>query len=369
MEKETVKNLEELKEAMKIPAGGVDFVYESSAIFDKNKKGFVIFEVVSGLHYFRLVRDDDLQVHFFHSSHGTGTRVASVDLSEHELAQLAIFSFQWSPDNVSLWVVPGIPGTKGEFIKSDGRPSDMQYKVGLDGNVYAYSNNEFLKIDLFKSGKPILIPTAYEAWKNTINAIELLDSAALKKTYEFEIVSTNLILSMLVTGFEVYTKRRFTELEQEGVAPDMDGIIKSFYSKKERDNGIKSILSEEAREEKETLNKFIVSKGVINFQNFDKCKLAYNKGYSLKFGDLEISQETIVKVQTYIKLRHQIIHVSPYLHVLNQARVHKEDPIFANKQTALDAIKHFKEFIHALHNQTLSFKLESNGIKKVFNPE
>ena len=161
---------------------------------------------------------------------------------------------------------------------------------------------------------------------------------------------------MLVTGFEAYSKKRFLELEQEGIAPKNDAIIKDFYPKKEREAGIQQLLEEEASEAGVSLLQHIVSRNTINFQNYDNCKRAFNKGYGIKFGELGATNETLGSIQSYIRYRHKIVHTSPVIGFLNQEHVPPQEPVFSNKQTASHAAGCFSVFIDLLHNKTLSLR-------------
>ena len=147
---------------------------------------------------------------------------------------------------------------------------------------------------------------------------------------------------MLVTGFETYCKRRFIEIEDEGIHPDFDGLVAKLT---------KSPMEREAIVQEST------SKGIsptcelaeerIDFQNYDRCKVAFNKGYGIKFGqDLSVSNTLLEEIQRLIKFRHRIVHISPLLNVLN-------DPIAPNRDYAEKAIKTFNDFIQGLHAATL----------------
>jgi len=73
--------IEQIREAIKRPEGTMRFTYTSEQdLFDQKIPGGIIFDLVSGGHYFRLERTDNLEISFYHSSPGTGTRVATVDL-------------------------------------------------------------------------------------------------------------------------------------------------------------------------------------------------------------------------------------------------------------------------------------------------
>lgn len=83
-----------LKEGMRSPQGScsVRITFEQN-IYDKNELGRIIFENVAGKHYFRLERTNDLKIKFFHSSPGTGTRLAVVDISKSTPSLQVMFAF------------------------------------------------------------------------------------------------------------------------------------------------------------------------------------------------------------------------------------------------------------------------------------
>jgi len=95
---------------------------------------------------------------------------------------------------------------------------------------------------------------------------------------------------------------------------------------------------------------------VFNFQNYQKCKLAYNKAYQIRFGDLGLQSSTLEKINKFIIYRHRIIHVSALLGMLNQAEVPPEEPVFPKKELASEAIREFDNFIERLHEATLKLR-------------
>ena len=159
---------------------------------------------------------------------------------------------------------------------------------------------------------------------------------------------SNLTISILLTGFEAYCKTRFLELEQEGIKPDMAALVSEFFSEKERD-----VIASEAEANHVSFLQKIIEKRRINFQNYKKCKRAYNKAYGLKFGEIGIASNDLEFLQRLIKYRHRIVHVSPLLGMLNQPEVPPEEPVFSNKKLGNDALKCFNIFITKLHNATL----------------
>ncbi len=346
----------QIQEAMLRPEGTFEFIYQSPDLFNKGKPGGIIMEIPSGQHLFRLERDNDLYIHFFHSAPGTGTRVATIDLNKLSPASKVYMAFSWTPNEIVLSVGPQIPG--GEFVSATGVASQRQFRLGKDGCVYQIGDQgvEVMSVRIYQAGQSIILPTAKEAWDETVKAIEVLATGQSTEGYIYEVVATNLTLAILVTGFEVYTKKRFLELEQEGLAPDTAAIIETFYPKKEREAGINALLESEAQDAGVSVLQYIVDRDAINFQSYNNCKRAFNKGYGIKFGNLGCSSNTLESLQSYIRYRHRIIHVSPSLGMLNQEKVPPEEPVFSKKETAEKAKERFNEFIEALHNATLSLR-------------
>jgi len=343
----------EIQEAICRPEGTFTLNYESPDLFDKDKPGGVILEIPSGQHLFRLERDNSLCVHFYHSSPGTGTRVATVDLKNLPAAPVVFLAFSWTPSETKLHVGPKTP--EAELVSVTGVASQRKFRVGKDGKVYQIGDNgvEVMGVNFYQAGQPIILPTAKDAWEETVKAIEVLSTGESKEGYIFEAVVTNLSLAILVTGFETYSKKRFLELEQEGLAPNTSSVIDAFYAKQEREAGIATVLESEAEDAGTTVLQHVVSRGTINFQNYSNCKRAFNKAYGIKFGSLGLSSDTLKNLQSFIRYRHRIIHVSPSIGMLNQENVPPEVPVFPKKETAENATKCFSEFIEALHKSTL----------------
>ena len=185
----------------------------------------------------------------------------------------------------------------------------------------------------------------------------MLSTGASSEGFQYEIVQTNLVISMLVTGFETYTKGRFKEIEAEGVVPNDDALIDETCSKREREKGIQALLLRDAEEEGKSLLAHVAD-SKINFQNFDRCKSAYNKAYGIRFGEIPQAKEEIESVREFIGYRHKIIHVSPLLAMLAKPgdEAGSKNVVFAKAETATRARKSFDAFINALHNATLQLR-------------
>jgi len=348
--------LQQMRQAICRPEGTFIFTYHSPELFNKDKLGGILFEIPSGQHIFRLERDNDLFIHFYHSSPGTGTRVATIDLNILTPATSVFIALSWTPADIKLHIGPKVPGAA--LASATGVASKKQFRVGEDGAVYQVGDHgtEVMGMRFYRAGQPVLIPTAKEAWDETVKAIEILATGTSPDGYIFEVVTTNLSLAMLVTGFETYAKKRFLELEQEGLRPNVEAVVESFFTNREKDAGIFTFIESEAKDAGVSILNNIVARETINFQSYKCCKLAFNKAYGLKFGDLVLASNVLKNVQSYIRYRHKIIHVSPLLGMLNQDKVPSEGPIFSNKETAKNAKKCFFEFIEALHRATLALR-------------
>jgi len=342
-----------LQKVMCRPEGTVDIKYTCPDLFDKEKSGGIIFEIPSGEHLFRLERDNALCINFYHFSPGTGTRVATIDLNNLPPVPSVYLAFEWTPDGIKLYV-----GAGSKFVSATGIVSKKQFRIGKDGHVYKIGDHgvEVKGLTFYQAGQPIITPTAKEAWGEILHAIDILATGQSTKGYAYEIVLTNLTISILVTGFEAYMKKRFLEIEKEGIAPDTDAIIKAFYPKEEREKGIDASLESEAKTANVSVLQYIVNRNTINFQNYKDCKRAYNKGYGIKFGHIGLSSKKLEALQSYIGYRHKIIHISPSLGVLNKERVPPDEPVFPKKETAQMAKDCFEEFIKLHHKGTLALR-------------
>ncbi len=177
-----------------------------------------------------------------------------------------------------------------------------------------------------------------------------------EKDYAFRSIATNLTFVMLITGFETYCQKRFLELEKEGIAPNIEALVMTIYPKRDRDADILKVLKQDAADNHQTVAAEIVSRGAINFQNYDSAKRAFNKTYGLRFGDIGLPSEILDSIQHFIRYRHRIIHVSPLIGILNQPDVPPEEPVFPTVELARKAAGEFDAFVSAVHNQSLTLR-------------
>ena len=346
--------LEEIKKQLRRPRGTVTFNYTSEQLFDPEIGFGIILQIVSGSHLFRIERDNQMIIRFFHSSPGTGTRVAEIDLKSIHPAATVFMVFTWEPENITFGLGPKTEG--GQLVQVNGQYSLRQFRIGTDGSIFQIGDNgvDVMGTRVFIGGRPVLVPTALENWGEVISAVKVLLQGTSNAGYIFDVAICNTVLIMLVTGFESYCKGRFIELEQEGVIPNIGMLISSFFSLRQRKNGFVDTIKEDAQQESESFIEYVVDRrSIINFQDYDNAKKAFNKVYRIKFGELGISSQELEHLQNLIHFRHLIVHISPLLTILNQPIVHPNKPVFANRELAVSSIILFDTFIKTLHQSTL----------------
>lgn len=350
------EKLREIQEAMQCPEGTLFFSYFSDDLFNTDKRGGRIWELFAGQHFFLIERTDDLLLRFYHSSPGTGTRVAVIDLRQMSPCNPIGITITWVPTEINLYAGP--LKISGGLQSSVGIASKKGFRIGRDQAVYQVGDEgvEVMGISVYQGQMPVLLPTALEAWKATIQAVEVLATGTSTEGYIFEVVSTNLTLSILVTEFEAYCKTRFLELEGEGIRPDVGSLLKAIIPRRELEAGIEQILNAEAADIGKTVLTLVVEQSRINFQNYLDCKRAYNRAYGIKFGEIGLDSNLLDRIQRLIKYRHRIIHVSPLIGMLNQPEVPQEEPVFPKRELAREAVSLFSRFVDTLHAATLMLR-------------
>lgn len=346
----------QISDAICIPVGSVTFEYTSTEAFKKNSQAGVLVEIPADGHFFRVDRTSERVLRFFHSSPGTGTRVASIPLGSLPDFEKAFLAFSWSPEEVAFYCGPR--GIESELLTAKGIPSSVSFRIGRDGQVFQIGDDgvQVMGVRVHQAGQPILTPTAIEAWQNTIKAIEILITGKSEEGFIFEVVQTSAIISMLVTGLESYAKTRLLELETEGISADWKALFLTFASKAERESDRLSELEAKATTANQTVLTEVVNALKINFQNYDDLKRAYRAAYGIKLGEVGVDSQTLSKLQDFIRYRHRIVHVSPLLTIFNQEKVPPAEPVFANRKLSEDAETCFKTVILALHRATLNLR-------------
>lgn len=347
---------EAIRESICLPEGTLHFEYGDKRLFDPNSTDFLILDVASGQQYFRLERTNGNEIEYYHSSPGTGTRVAKVSLCELPPADSAMITITWKPEEITLFVATKTPNVN--IVSSEGILSERQYRISNDGAIVQIGDHgvKTSSYMIFSEGKSLLQTTAIESWRETLAAIDLLCTELPEREYQYESIISSFCIVMLTTGFEAYMKRRFLELEKEGIQPQLNDLIRAFYPAKEIDAGMPGIIEAEAIGAGISPLEHIVHRGTINFQSYKKCKLAFNKGYRLVFGSMDIDQSVHEQISEFIRYRHKIVHVSPTMGMLNIDKVPPDNPVFAKEHTVLRARQAFDTLITAVHSASLRLR-------------
>lgn len=342
-----------------VPVGTITFEYSSTEAFKQNSAAGVLVEIPANGHFFRVDRTDDRVLRFFHSSPGTGTRVASIPLGPLPDFEKAFLAFSWSPEEIVFYCTPR--GVESELLTAKGVPSPISFRIGRDEGVFQIGDEgvDVMGVRFHQDGQSVLAPAAIEAWQNTIKAIEILLTGKSEEGFIFEVVQTSAILSMLVTGLESYAKTRLLEVESEGICADWNALFAAFASRAERESNRLNELEAKAVAANETVLTEVVNALKINFQNYDDLKRAYKAAYGIKLGEIGVGSQALSNLQDFIRYRHRVVHVSPLLTILNQDKVPPDQPVFANRKLSEDAEACFKSVIEALHRATLSLRSPS----------
>lgn len=342
------KDFESMKDALKRPLGAVSFTMNRNTLMTQPSLDIQIFEIPAGEQLFKLVRKKEMILSFYHFSPGTRAREVLLDLKKVAQCKDLLIMVNWSIEEISLFVTP--VGISGGGVVEKGQEVQTKYRAGTNGIVYDIENKGMPHVTV--ENKIVLQPTALDVWEETLKSVDILMTGKSNEVFHEQVVS-NLSIVMIVSGFEVYTKRRFLEIEEEGISPRITKVISEFYSKKERPANIVQIIKEEAEAESISPLRFMVNKNKINFQNFEDCKKAYNKAYRIPFGNIGISSEQLIEIQKYIKYRHRIIHVHPVFGVLNPEKAGSEERVVSDYKLVQKIKKIFELFIETLHQETL----------------
>lgn len=348
--------IDQLKTSMRSPVGSFSFNALETDAFNTNAPAGVLFQVIAGGHVFRIERSSKRELSFIHSSPGTGTRIATISLEGLPEIDKAFLCFTWSPTETNFSF--GQLVKDGELLSAPGIMSDRSFRIGEDGSLFEIGDKGLQVMGAYfsESGKTILRPTAFDVWKETDSVIKILWTGISDQGFIHEVVLTNITLSILLTGFETYSKTRFVELEEEGIKPNTQKLFNAFSSSMDRANGRYEKLKEEAVKSEQSLLRLVLGRTVINFQNYDHFKKAYRTAYGLKLGEIGVKSAVLKELQTLIRYRHQVVHVSPLIALLNQSEVPPAKPVFSNKDLRDKAVSCYSQVVSNLHDATLRLK-------------
>lgn len=297
---------------------------------------------------------------FDHYSTLTGLRKVELNLLETRCAKILVFS-SWNLKRNTLTIL--IDNTKPFSIDVDQSESQVNFDDNgvpaiLDPGVTMYRMTSF-------EGEDIHATPAIISWKNIIYEIDMVidsiknNDPSKKHGLNFEIIKY--CLQKIVTGFEVYLKSRFIELEEfmgfnydkltrcvgKNLEPKIRKDLSSFYTKRNK-------------------LKYIVPKysSVFNFQDFDKSKELYKKFYKLGFYEIpNLTHRQIDDVKSILLLRHKITHTDRVTSILNPEDESKTK--FIDENFLNNVIKQMNEFILKTHDY--SIELISSNQKYRFN--
>ncbi|MBE0548327.1 MAG: hypothetical protein IH627_11910 [Rubrivivax sp.] len=348
--------LSRISEAICRPVGTVAFEFSSSDAFRVDAPGGIIVEIPSGGHYFKLERTQGRRLNFYHSSPGTGTRLASIDLAGVPSFERALLAFVWSPEEVRLHCAP--KDIAVGMLKAVGTASPMSIRVGTDGSVFQLGDAgvQVLGVRIQRGRDVLLASTAREAWDSTLQAVTMLWTGTSDQGFMFEVLQATTTLSMLVTGLESYAETRLIEIESEGIKADPVALFSAFCSKAERESARISELEAMARDASASLLSVVADNIRLNFQDFGHLKRAFRATYGIRIGDLGVKPHEIEAIRRFIQYRHRVVHVSPLLAFLNQDSVPPDEPVFANRALADQAVEAFCNLVNALHAATTALR-------------
>lgn len=356
----------QLCDAIQSQQGGMlYFQYISPDFLDTSKSGRLFPPIAYEGHFFGLQVDPGLKLSFYYTTPGTGTRHAEFDLSELDPpVEKLLIGLYWSPLEISITVcnLTGKETFKIEDLDKKrviGIESSKKIVVDKFGNTYELGDkNITIKQPriyfLDETGaEKALEPSAIQLWRDTAEAIQVLYNKCKgddSDYYPTTVVTVNLCLSAMVTGFEVYCKKRFIEIELEGLSADKQALIEAVFSEEEINIGEVSIHEKLANDNRITFLEHLANKR-INFQSYKRCKTVFNKAYKIKFGEIGLESNDLDWLQKYIQYRHRIIHVSPLNSILE---INQKTQVFSTKELGIKALECFNKFITALHKYTLS---------------
>lgn len=339
-----------INQALKRQEGTFSFRVRCEEMFSKDKNIPKLLEKVVGKYIFRLDRDNNLDVTFTFSSPGTGTRETTVNIEPLTGSYALCFSLSWSPDAICLHVEDE---EKTKHLASDKwKIADYSLLVNNGMIIQLGSKGVIIKNPItIVNGKAVVDSYAIDIWSDTLKAIDILQSAQSKDGVVFEGIVSCQCLTLLCTGFEVYCRKRFIEIIDEGFEPNHQALLEKFISQKYRQD-----FAQTAEQRGYSIAQELVDKRKIDFGNYQNCKDAYSEGYEIRFSyDLGLEAKSIQTICRFIEYRHGLIHVTPLQDWLNYYEPEKEH-VIANKATINEAINSFKSLIEPLHKATLKLK-------------
>ena len=337
--------------AVKKREGCVSIIIEKEMLLDPDPKKTRLFHIIVGANIFVLERTHEKKLRYFYASPGTGTRVCWFDFNKNFEDNVCEVKLYWPPNDVKMEVYTG---TRVAY-RVISCLSIATYKTFKHNppNEYGSKLNQVWGFHIISQGKVLVEPCGLEYWSETkeaVRAFEDCDSKKPKGNYLYEVTRCAASITAIVTGWETYCRKRFSEMEEEGLIPNEEELSSWLFSK---DKELKEAEArEKAKEDGFSFTKYLAEKK-IQFQNYKKCSLAFSKAYKLDFSQI-LTTDEIDELKNFIKYRHEVVHVS-----ITKTTAHtiKEwDKFYAGEKLRARALQFFDSIIFKINDATLRIK-------------
>lgn len=317
---------------------------------------------VSGRQHFRLEKQPDGRIIFSHSCPSRRTLDAIIHVQSFPSSSVVIVDFKWTLNDITMSVWPAdMPQLK---ISVSGSPSTRQFNVQQDGSLFQSGDfgAQVLEMHVIENGKETFTKTAIELWEKTIEVNTSLLSISAPAP---ERALAGVAISRLVTGFEVYCKRRFYELPREGIPMHTEPLIDEFNLRARLDSRKKKATARNIQGF-ETGDLRIISLGIeqklVNFQNYQDAARAYGVGYTIQFHELPAIDAHITTVTSCMKFRHRFTHSKPDTILFSEAENNTKH-VELTASLAREKQASFDTFIQTLHAATKLFEKDKERHK------
>ena len=307
-------------------SGSFGFSIKASDII--NIEQCIIYQWVYNKHIIRIEKDG-INYIAYRASPGIGTIAVYLDASIFLEENSSEYSFMltWTPEKFGF----RMDSEKETFIYDYGKQSHKSLKADSQNNISEIGGigTQIMGMVMISNNEFAVEPTALEQWNDIRTACNHLITHKNNEDFLYNTIIYGQMLCMTVTGFENFLKKRFMELQHEGVQIDVDNFQKKF-----------------PKGEKE-----------INFQSWNDAKKAYKIGYNLAFGKFT-DNKIIDSIKKYLQYRHRLVHSSPITMPLNlediqNGKISLSNAEHANAEMLEKAFTAFDNFVSELNKQTL----------------
>lgn len=328
---------------LKTPTGWVKFGVPGATLQSAEPAEKTIFRVVAGEIAYSVDRDADLKLHFHRSTPGTGTRVATIDLSTVTLPEIVEVTLEWRPSQQRM----SLAGLTAEAV-----PSSRQLRVTKGGEIVLLGDVgiEIVDVTFFAGGGLQLRSTAIESWRATIGAIETVTAGLVDKDHHTQSIGANLSIVMLAAGLEAYARRRFSEIEGEGFPPNEESLAEKLFPAKRREE-ILADYRERVTSEGHSFTELVAAN--TDLGNWDRLKSAFSGAYGIGVGGL-VPSDVLVKVQNTLKFRNHIVHVSPLALVLDESVSVPSEDVMSGQPLLEGLVDACDAFVEKIHEATVA---------------